>query len=277
VILIHRFGSASLTGTAPDTSDPDNHQARDDFAPLRERLATDLAPAPRVVYFSYGAARELAQGSDPARGWDGDSPWDEHEPVYGAADTTDIPLAGQAAALGWLVRELRRCSPDATIDLVGYSTGGIVALIWAAAEADAPDDVLAAVHRLVLVSSPVGGINQALRARLTEIAPDDVARFAVHGTVVRELLAGSPLIRGLGASLQHLDVRFAENLRDQFINGAPLPPGLVTDLELPSADPCAPSTSATFIAAAPPNTASARLGSTASTPWPTYSRSRSSA
>ena len=123
VVLIHRFGSSSLTGAAPDALDPANQQVRDDFGALRDLLAANLAPAPRFVYFSYGVARELAQGGDPTRAWEGSSPDDEHAPVYWASDTTDYSIADQAAALGWLVRELRRCAPDAMIDVVGYRTG----------------------------------------------------------------------------------------------------------------------------------------------------------
>src|SRR4051794_11931515 len=54
VILVHGITSASQTGQPPDTSDPNNHQVRDDFAPLHDALAAGLTPTPRFVYFSYG-------------------------------------------------------------------------------------------------------------------------------------------------------------------------------------------------------------------------------
>ena len=198
---------------------PDDFAVRDDFAPLRDRLAaTD--PTLRFLTFSYAAGPRLRAGGDPSQTWvNGD--YEQGEPVYSALDTTDRPLADHVAGLEWLLRDLHRRYPDARIDLIGFSLGGIIALAWAAGTR-AADPVLAAVHRIVLISSPVGGISP-----LGSLTPKPGIRHALahfqigfgQSQIFEDLRSNSTAIAALRAVPANVDVASVENSRDYLING----------------------------------------------------------
>ncbi len=224
VVWVPGFLSSSLTGLQLGTLDAANHQVRDEAAAVREALADGLEPPPRLVYFSYGVPRLVSAGAPPEGAWLGDTYFDAHEPRYWAQDTSSYPLQAQADALDWLVRGLLRCDPAATVDVVGYSLGGVVALRWAATADATPDGPLASVHRVIVVESPVGGVNPAVLGAVALAAPPDVAYAFGSGAVVADLLPGGEVIRSLPAAVDRVDVASVENRRDYLVNGEPLPP-----------------------------------------------------
>jgi hypothetical protein len=223
VVWVPGLLSSSLTGMQPGTLDPGNHQVRDEAAPVRDTLAARLVPAPHFIYFSYGVPRLASAGEPPERAWLGDSYFDGHEPRYWPQDTSSYPLQAHADALDWLVRGVVGCEPAATVDVIGYSLGGVVALRWAATADAAPDGPLAAVHRVILIDSPVGGVNPAILGAAAAAAPPEVAYAFGTGAVVADLLPGGDVIRGLPAALGRVDVASVENSRDYLVNGMPLP------------------------------------------------------
>jgi pimeloyl-ACP methyl ester carboxylesterase len=197
---------------------PDDHAVREDFHLLRARLET-ADPALRFLTFSYGAGPRIAKGDDPRQAWVGD--YEQGEPLYSAVETTDRPLADQVAGLDWLLRDLLGHYPNARIDLIGFSLGGIIALSWAA-EVASTDPMLAAIHRIVAISSPVGGISS-----LGSLTPKPgirhaLARFRVEfgqSLVFRDLRTDSPAIAALHAAPGKVDVASVENSRDYLVNG----------------------------------------------------------
>jgi hypothetical protein len=223
VVWLSGFLSSSLTTSQPGTLDPANHQVRDHLAPLRAALAAELSPPPQFVYFSYGATRLRVAGGAPTHAWLGDSYHDENEPRYWPQDTSDFPLQAHTETLGWLVRDLLQCDPAATFDVIGYSLGGVVALRWVATEDDGPARPLNAVHRVVVIDSPVGGLNPALLAASVGAAPPQVAAAAGSGLVLGDLLPGGDIVRSLPSAWSRVDVAAIENSRDYLVNGAPVP------------------------------------------------------
>lgn len=223
VVLLPGFLSSSLTGPEPGVLDPANHQVREAFAPLRAALADALDPPPHVVYFSYGLARLLASGDAPLAAWLGDTFLHENEPRYWMADTSDFPVQEHADALGWLLRALLDCDPAASFDLIGYSLGGIIALRWVVTEEPGPESPLVAVHRVILVDSPVGGLNPALLPVALAAAPPAVVAAAGTGRVLADLLSQSEVVQSLRAAATRVDLASIENSRDYLVNGAPVP------------------------------------------------------
>ena len=223
VVWVPGLLSSSLTGLQPGTLDAGNHQVRDEAAAIRDGLAAGLVPAPHFVYFSYGVARLVSAGEPPERAWLGDSYFRGEEPRYWPQDSSSYPLQAHVDALDWLVRGLVRCDPEATVDVIGYSLGGVVALRWAATADAAPDGPLAAVHRVIVVDSPVGGVNPAVLGAAARLAPPEVAYAFGTGAVVADLLPGGEAIRSLPAAVGRVDVASVENSRDYLVNGAPLP------------------------------------------------------
>jgi hypothetical protein len=224
VVWVPGFLSSSLTGLQPGTLDAGNHQVRDEAAAVRAAVAAGLASGTRFMYFSYGVPRLAAAGEPPERAWLGDTYFDALEPRYWPQDTSSYPLQAQADALDWLVRDIVRCDPAATVDVLGYSLGGVVALRWAATADAAPDGPLAAVHRVIVIDSPVGGVNPAILGAAAAAAPPEVAYAFGTGSVVGDLLPGGEVVRSLPAAVGRVDVASVENSRDYLVNGAPLPP-----------------------------------------------------
>jgi hypothetical protein len=224
VVWVPGFLSSSLTGLQPGALDASNHMVRDEAAPVRAALAAGLAPSPRFVYFSYGVARLARQGEAPERAWLDDDPFNGAEPRYWPRDTSSYRLQAQADALDWLVRGLLRCDPEATVDVIGFSLGGVVALSWAATAGGAPGGPLAAVHRVILIDSPVGGVNPAILGAVALAAPPEVAYAFGSAAILPDLLPGSAALRRLPAAVDRVDVASIENSRDFLVNGAPLPP-----------------------------------------------------
>ncbi|MBX5491247.1 MAG: hypothetical protein IRZ14_08810 [Chloroflexi bacterium] len=224
VILLHGFNSSSLVDDTTGGPNPANHRVRDDFRAIRAALDSAFTVPPRVIYFSYGAARQLARGGPPETAWAGDTYRDESEPRYAARDTTDLPLATHADALGWLVRDLLRCEPRAVIHLVGFSLGGVVAVHWVASETEGPDSPLYAVRRVVLIDSPVGGINGVLLRQAVQLFPS-AAVLLGDGTVVRELASPAELLQATREAARRVDLAAIESSSDFVVSGAALVAG----------------------------------------------------
>lgn len=199
---------------------PDDHDLREEFDPIRRRLAT-AHPSLRFVFFSYGAAAQIHAGADPRRAWEHGSYDDAREPRYGAVETTDRPLADHVAALDWLIRTILARHPRARLDLIGFSLGGIIALAWAAG-VPAEDARLTAIHRITLISSPVGGISS-----LGLLTPMPGIRHALQqyhigfgrSLVFRDLRKSSPVLARLREVPGKVDVASIENSRDYVVNG----------------------------------------------------------
>ncbi|MCC6790505.1 MAG: hypothetical protein IT336_02410 [Thermomicrobiales bacterium] len=199
---------------------PDDHMLREDFAPLRARLAA-ADPELRFIFFSYAAGGHLLDGTDPSDGWQGGSFECDNEPRYRAADTTDRPIADHVDGLTWLIGGILGRYPNARIDLIGFSLGGIVALAWAA-ETPLEDPALHAIHRIVIVSSPVGGITS-----LGSLTPMPGIRHALRryeiefgrSRVFRDLRSSGPLVASLRRAPAKVDVASVENSRDYLVNG----------------------------------------------------------
>lgn len=221
VILLHGFNSSSLVDDATGGPNPANHRVRDDFRALRDALSQGLTPPAEVIHFSYGAARQLAQGAPPEMAWATATYRGESEPRYAARDTTDLPLAAHAAALGWLVRDVLRCDPAAVVQVVGFSLGGAVAVRWVAGEPEGPDSPLRAVRRVVLLDSPLGGINVALLRQAVQLFPA-AATLLGDGTAVRELAAAGELLAATREAARRVDVVAVESGSDLVVNGTAL-------------------------------------------------------
>jgi pimeloyl-ACP methyl ester carboxylesterase len=199
---------------------PGDHALREDFAPLKARLAA-ADPSLNFVYFSYGAGGRIQDGADPSLAWQDGTFEGEREPQYRALDTTDRPVADHVDGLTWLLGGILGRYPSARIDLFGFSLGGIVALAWAA-EAAYDDPLLAAIHRIVIVSSPVGGITS-----LGSLTPAPGVRHVLRRYEVgfgrslafRDLRASSPLLATLREAPAKVDVASVENSRDYLVNG----------------------------------------------------------
>jgi hypothetical protein len=198
---------------------PNDHMLRTDFAPLRAKLAA-ADPDLRFVSFSYVAGGHLLDGNDPALAWaNGDV--ERGEPRYRAWETTDRPVADHVDGLTWLMNSLLGRYPDARFDLIGFSLGGIVALAWAA-EAAYDEPALHAMHRIVIVSSPVGGVTA-----LGALTPMPGIRHALRryeigfgrSLVFRDLRASGALVASLRRAPAKVDVASVENSRDYLVNG----------------------------------------------------------
>jgi pimeloyl-ACP methyl ester carboxylesterase len=195
-----------------------DHSLARDFAGIRQTIA-QRSPMSRTVYFSYRAGSLVRAGLDPKLAWNGRTYDDGNVPIYRASETTDRPVLDHVIGLDWLIRDLLARNPGARIDLVGFSLGGIIALAWAA---DADQTLVDWVHRLVLVSSPVGGISPlgavAPRVGIRHILRHHQVDFG-RGRAFVDLTSASPLIRRLAKAPQRVDISSVENSRDYLVNG----------------------------------------------------------
>lgn len=164
--------------------------------------------------------RGCARGPIPAA-WRNDAFDGGSEPRYTAVETTDLPLADHLAGLDWLIQDIVARFPRARIDLIGFSLGGIVALAWAAATPDG-DAALAAVHLVVLISSPVGGISPLGLLTPAFGVRHVLQRFHIRfgrSLVLRDLRQADALTLRLREALLKVDVASVENSRDYVVNG----------------------------------------------------------
>ncbi|HEY7126350.1 MAG TPA: lipase family protein [Ktedonobacterales bacterium] len=116
-------------------------------------------------------------------------------PTYTSSQTRQ-PLADSARELDAQLQRWQRQFPHASFDLIGHSLGGAVAVYWAAAIAT--PERLRAIHSIITLDSPLGGIPHSIADAL--FAP-------FFGPVAQDLLAGSPAI----ALMAHASGRWLTN------------------------------------------------------------------
>jgi len=211
VILIDGFSSSNQTGPK-DKRDTRNQQVLDDFALTRAAIAAAL-PEATFIYFSYRAGpnvKRLNQTKVRQTVWvKGDY---FQQPIYAATDTAKYSLDVHVQGLDWLIKDLLKRDPAAQIDIVGYSLGGVVAARWAQGQSTKAGSPILAVHRLVLLDSPVGGISKAASL----VAADLVGEGS---PLVNELREGSKIVKSLRNAPKKVDVAAAENADDYLVNG----------------------------------------------------------
>lgn len=137
-------------------------------------------PGPVLLIPGYGGSEgQLEQLADALRasGRDAD--------VVSLPDRAQGELAEQAEVLGTAVREARERTGAASVDLVGYSAGGVVARLWVT-----EDGGSAQVRRLVTLSSPHQGTQLALLGGLFAGACPEACQ---------QLATDSPLLSRLDA------------------------------------------------------------------------------
>lgn len=93
----------------------------------------------------------------------------------------------------------------------------MVALSWAASANDVAD-----IHRIVLVSVPVGGITPLGLLTSMPAVKTALRRYDIdfgQSLVFEDVHTGSPLLDQLGAVRDRVDVSAVENSRDYVVNG----------------------------------------------------------
>jgi hypothetical protein len=135
-----------------------------DFGAVEKAVVTAGVSPSHFVYFSYGAlAAKLAHGRY-CQGWQGPKGQSECAsngnllsvsaiPVY-VGDDTHLPIDQQAAVLSWLLDQL---PSSASIDIIGFSLGGVISSDWAATH-NRLTGTGRRIHSVTLIDSPVGGI-----------------------------------------------------------------------------------------------------------------------
>ncbi len=113
-------------------------------------------------------------------------------PTYESSQTRQ-PLAVSARALDVQFQQWLREYPGASFDVIGHSLGGAIATYWAASIAR--PDTLQALHSIITLDSPLGGIPHNAADRLF---------LPFFGPVAQDLLADSPAI----ATLSHTPTRW---------------------------------------------------------------------
>lgn len=179
VVFVDGIGISSSASTTPCSSLPANPDSNtniclnNDFADIRATLLSSspsLSPS-HVVYFSYGAldTQYFCQAWGPAAcsGTGNGNPGSENlsnlplSPAYSPSQTKIAPSL-QSAVLEWLLGQIIKRDPSASIDIIGYSLGGIVASYWAVTFAPYPVGDIPVlktyVHSLTVIESPVGGV-----------------------------------------------------------------------------------------------------------------------
>lgn len=116
----------------------------------------------------------------------GHSVWVPDLPGFG--DSSPPPDGHDADVMpGWLEQGLTRLLGDTAVDMAGFSFGGMVASLWAAAHP-------ARVRRLVLLGAPGLGVRreQALDLRVWSHLPEGAAREAVLRHNLLQLMLRHP-------------------------------------------------------------------------------------
>jgi pimeloyl-ACP methyl ester carboxylesterase len=230
---LHSFQSSSLINPQTGQPDVDNHALLEDFERI-VTLLTEREPAPEIIYYSYRAGILWAAEKDPIAGWNDEQYGNGGEPIYGPDETISPPLTDHVAGLDWLLRDLRRTRPEVTIDLVGFGLGGVVTLVWALRQAEAlatpgagdTNNPIDAIERLVLLDSPVGGLNPRATSEASPEVLDLLRQRGLDvggGQTIADLAADGGPLRELDQPLTGLTVASIENSRDYLVNGLPLP------------------------------------------------------
>ena len=133
--------------------------------------------------FSYHAAVALGRGELYCAGWgnagcstgNGNLPSLYLPPIYDPSDT-QISLDPQANAMNYLVGQIIRVDPNAQIDIVGYSLGGVIAALYGVKYKGNSH-----IHSIITLESPLGGIF------LAKTAVDGGPVFSIASYVLKTL------------------------------------------------------------------------------------------
>jgi len=203
------------------------------FSQIEQHLR-DSVGISNYVYFSYGAAAGMENGDLYCGGW-GPASCSETSlgelsslsltPVYNREDTT-LSVDLQAEALDWLLGQVVLHDPQAQIDLIGFSLGGIIASRWAA-ELQSDSELVDHVGSIIIIESPVGGVYGAqaiLDVRLEGAAWQVVLRSVFGSEVLRNLqMPGEGVSGTIVHTLEQAAERFnfvsIQSTHDFLVNG----------------------------------------------------------
>lgn len=129
-------------------------------------------------------------------------------PVYWSHDSRRS-LKQSSRLLSILVTRTRELYPNASLDLVGYSLGGLVVLYWAQHLAS-PED-LASLHSILLVATPVRGV--------TDHWLGDIYRWFCRCPILYDIREDSPAIRSLTIPGEISNVVVVNSVNDWIVNG----------------------------------------------------------
>jgi pimeloyl-ACP methyl ester carboxylesterase len=228
-----------------------------DFGDIKNTLRQVGFHDSQFVYFSYASAHVRQQGFKDCAGYsggcvgsnrrgndDGEIANINDTPVY-SVDDTKLDLTAQADALHWLIFEtvLKDRNQGTQIDIVGYSLGGVITSYWAATHPRDSDPIDGpAIHSLILLDSPVGGIAPAtsvLDGTLAQPLANDFIRDKFGTTVLTQLQMMGPtypppscpgrgdtansIIACLPQAALNYPLTSIESNKDYFVDGQPLP------------------------------------------------------
>lgn len=152
---------------------------------------------------------------------------EEVSEVYFSHDTDFIPFSYTGRLAYWshdtrrslkqssrllsiLVTRTRELYPNASLDLVGYSLGGLVVLYWAQHMAS-PED-MASLHSILLVATPIRGV--------TDHWLGDIYRWFCRCPILYDIRENSPAIRSLAIPGEINNVVIVNSVNDWIVNGS---------------------------------------------------------
>jgi hypothetical protein len=182
------------------------------FQPMATSLLGAVFAPSSFGYFSYRG--EWSFDCDDAL-----SDW--CHPVY-AADDTRMPVPHHYPTLNRMVQQIVDESPDAQIDMVGYSLGGVVILSWLgtpSGQGGASDESARHIRSVVALDSPLQGLSTSIDLRTLKQA--SVQTGMIFGDASRDLMAGSPTIRAVAKGVRRPSngTYAVENSADPVVNG----------------------------------------------------------
>lgn len=109
--------------------------------------------------------------------------WTEAPPSYEQVDTRNS-LNNTSLGLVWLIDQIIAADPQAQIDIISYSTGGAIAMLWAY---NTSDEQLQHLHKIVAISSPLGGFYNEQYPLVIKQALDHILTLLYLDQAVEEL------------------------------------------------------------------------------------------
>ena len=130
------------------------------------------------------------------------------QPYYWSSETRQS-LEESSRLLSALVARTRALSPNATMDMMGFSVGGLVILHWAQHLAT-PED-LAALNGILLIATPVNGFNPNwIRS---------VYRRICLCPIMRDMYSDSPILQNLDVPEGVPKLMVVNSSNDWMVNG----------------------------------------------------------
>lgn len=255
VVFVDGIGSSSSASTTPCSTMPANPDSNtniclnNDFADVRANLLSSypsLTPS-HVVYFSYGGldTQYFCQawgGAGACSGTGTSNPGSEDlsnltlSPAY-TSDKTKVAPSLQSAVLEWLLGQIVKRDPSASIDLVTYSLGGVVSSYWTAYFAQTGiggvPPLQSYIHSLILLESPIGGIPSAtefLNCGFFDVMCNIWHNFVLDNLfgddVLRELQTGAvqgSIVNSLSRAPSIVPITAIQSGNDYVVNGLGIP------------------------------------------------------